>query len=75
MADRRVVALVAFLALTALWDMAFGPIYSSLPALTPALGLLLLPRDRAARVAPPNTPLRLGHDRTAADDAGAASRA
>jgi hypothetical protein len=75
MADRRVVALVAFLALTALWDMPFGPIYSSLPALTPALGLLLLPRDRAARVAPPNTPLRLGHDRTAADDAGAASRA
>jgi hypothetical protein len=75
MADRRAVALVIFLALTALWDMAFGPIYSSLPAITPALGLLLLPRDRAARAAPRNEPLRLGRDRTAADDAGAASQA
>jgi hypothetical protein len=72
MADRRASALVVFLALTALWDMAFGPIYSSLPALTPALGLLLLPRDRAARAAPRDEPLRLGRDRAATDDAGAA---
>jgi len=74
MADRRAVALVVFLALTALWDMAFGPIYSSLPAIAPALGLLLLPRDRAARAAPRDEPLRLGRDRAPADDAGAASQ-
>jgi hypothetical protein len=75
MADRRAVALVVFLALTALWDMPFGPMYSSLPAVTAALGLLLLPRDRAARAAARDEPLRLGRDRTAADDAGAASQA
>jgi hypothetical protein len=75
MADRRAVALVVFLALTALWDMAFGPIYSSLPPVTAALGLLLLPRNRAARAAARNEPLRLGRDRTAVDDAGAASQA
>lgn len=59
MADRRADAVVVLLALNVLWDMAFGPIYSSLPALTPALGLLLLPRDRAARAAPPEEPLQL----------------
>jgi hypothetical protein len=60
MADRRAGALVVFLALNALWNMAFGPLYSNLPDLTPALGLLLLPRSRAAREGPDDEPLRLG---------------
>jgi hypothetical protein len=49
MADRKASALVLFLALTALWDVAFSPLYSGLPDLTPALGLLLLRRDRPRR--------------------------
>jgi hypothetical protein len=67
MADRRAVTLVVFLALNTLWDMAFGPIYSSLPYLAPALGLLLLPRNLSARETPRDEPLRLG------DEAGASS--
>ena len=48
-------AVVAFLACKALWDLAFSPMYSSLPWLTLAIALLLraksgLPEDAEARL-------------------------
>ncbi len=51
MADRQASALVVFLALNSLWNLAFGPLYSSLPELIPALGLVLLVRPPRAAAA------------------------
>ncbi|WP_432511973.1 hypothetical protein [Kineococcus sp. SYSU DK001] len=51
--DRTADALVLLLGLRALWDLAFGPMYSNLPDVALALALALRPRARgltAARV-------------------------
>jgi len=47
---RRAPALVCFLALISLWDLAFGPLPSNIPEVALTVGLLLLPApDRSSR--------------------------
>lgn len=46
-ARRTASGLVVYLTCVLLWNFAFGPIYSSMPVLVLALGLLLLPRTQA----------------------------
>jgi len=43
---RRADALASFLVVTALWDLGFGPIYTNLPDVAFALGIVLIPRRR-----------------------------
>lgn len=44
---RQVSPLVAFLVVANVWNLAFQPIYSSLPSLALALGVVLWPRNQA----------------------------
>lgn len=46
---RAASGIVLFLAAKTLWDVAFGPLYSAVPLLVLALGLLLVPRGTRAR--------------------------
>jgi hypothetical protein len=43
---RQAPALICFMALTSLWNLAFGPLPANLPDVAFGLGLLLLPRSR-----------------------------
>jgi hypothetical protein len=47
LSDRTGTALLVFAIALALWDLAFGPIYSNLRYITLALGLALYRRDLA----------------------------
>jgi capsular polysaccharide biosynthesis protein len=67
---RRAPALVCFLALISLWDLAFGPLPSNIPEVALTVGLLLLPapdrssrspHDRAAGSAAPQPALAGAH--------------
>jgi hypothetical protein len=52
LAARKAAPVVVFLVLNALWNLPFGPLYSSLPVLIPALGLVMLPRTADAELNP-----------------------
>lgn len=47
-AERRCPPIVAFAVILAIWDLAFGPIYSNWPDVCFALGVTLMPRPPAA---------------------------
>lgn len=58
LARRQASALLLYLVLNAEWSLAFGPIYSDLPDIALALGLVL--SHRAATDGPPSQPASVG---------------